>query len=139
MSNRIMAGVLAASVALTSIGSAPAAAKDAGEVGRILLGAGALLIIGSSIARGGNNGHVTRHVPPPVVVHPPRRVVPAACLRHNQFAEGPRKYFGQHCLRKNMAHANRLPGACLRRVWTPRGERNVFSARCLRKSGWVFG
>lgn len=144
MARHILAGALAASLTLTSV--APAQAADKAEIGRFLLGAGALLVIGSAIANGAKPVSRGAAVPsrPPKVVHPPvthrpRNVVPVACLRRNQFAEGPRRYFGRHCLRKNMAQMNRLPQGCLRTVWTPRGQRNVYAARCLRRSGWVFG
>ena len=68
-----------------------------------------------------------------------RKVVPSACLRHNRFDNGPRKFFGQRCLNNNMRNAGRLPNQCHRAIWTNRGQRNVFAARCLRRNGWVFG
>lgn len=143
---RLTAGALAATLTLTSV--APVQAADKGEIGRFLLGAGALFVIGSALANA--NPKVTRapHTPhvvtppkvhPPVTHRPPRNVVPVACLRHNQYAEGPRRYFGRRCLNKRMPQANRLPQGCLRSVWTQRGHRNVYAARCLRRSGWVFG
>lgn len=70
MSKRFLATVLAASIALTSFAAAPARA-DSGEVGRFLLGAGTLFIIGSALSNSDRNrGRTTvtttrrRHVEP---------------------------------------------------------------------------
>ena len=142
MTKRIMATMLAFSIAITSFASAPVQAADRGEIGRFILGAGALIILGNELSKHNrNNGNVTRHNNNNTYTHvkPRRKVVPSACLRHNRFDNGPRKFFGKRCLRNNMASFHRLPGHCARTVWTHNGRRNVFAARCLRKNGWVFG
>jgi len=143
MTKQFMATLLAATIALTTVSTAPARAADNGEIGRFLLGAGALFIIGNSIANSNKNrGHVvTRTSPPPrehVVVKPRKKYVPVSCLRHNRYDQGPKRYFGKRCLRNNMAKVHRLPGNCLRQVWTKHGHRTVYGARCLRKHGWKF-
>ncbi|MDJ0630650.1 MAG: hypothetical protein QNJ44_20510 [Rhodobacter sp.] len=151
MTKRLIATVLAASLALTSVAATPARAADSGEIGRFLLGAGALFIIGSAIANNDrrhkynnrsydSDRYVTRrHVDPRPRVKPRRKVVPSACLRVNRWNNGPRRFFGHRCLSRNMRHVGRLPIACHRKIWTNRGQRSVYHARCLRNHGWVFG
>ena len=141
MTKRLLATALSAALALTSVSATPVRAADSGEIGRFLLGAGALFIIGSAISNSHSNKRVTvqRHNHRPTHVAPRRKVVPAACIRHNRFDHGPRRFFGRKCLRNNMANVHRLPSHCLRTVWTNRGQRNVYGARCLRRSGWIFG
>ena len=145
MSKRMITAVLAASIAFTSLSVTPVRAADSGEIGRFLLGAGTLFIIGSAISNNNRNrGSDTvtttrRHTEPTHRVKPRRKVVPSACLRHNRFDNGPRKFFGQRCLNNNMRNAGRLPNQCRRTIWTNRGQRNVFAARCLRRNGWTFG
>ncbi len=145
MTKRLIATLLAASLALTSVAAAPARAADSGEIGRFLLGAGTLFIIGSAIANSDrryrdSDRYVNRRdFGPAHRVKPRRKVVPSACLRFNRWDNGPRRFFGKRCLRNNMRHFGRLPGGCQRTVWTHNGRRTVFAARCLRRNGWVFG
>ena len=139
MTRKFLATALCAALALTSVSTTPVRAADTGEIGRFLLGAGTLFIIGSAISNSNRRGTVQRHDHRPTVVTPRRKVAPAACIRHNRFDQGPRRFLGRNCLRNNMANFHRLPSHCLRTVWTNRGQRNVYGARCLRRSGWVFG
>ena len=114
MTRKLLASVLAASMALTSVSVAPARA-DSGELGRFLLGAGALVIIGTELSKRnrsrsrGSEVTTRRYVEPtPRYVEPPRRfvepqprvrhnhrVVPSTCLRVNHSDYGPRRFFGQ--------------------------------------------
>lgn len=145
MTSRFIAPVLAATIAVTGMTAAPVQAADRGEIGRLLLGAGTLFIIGNAIANSNrnanvnNNTHVTRRHNPPQVHHQPRarKFVPSQCLRNNRAGNGPNRYFGRHCLSQHM-QVGRLPGQCRTSVWTNRGQRTVFGARCLRKFGWKF-
>jgi len=153
MIKRITATVLAASIALTSVFVAPVRAADRGEIVRGVLGAGVLLYLGNELSKNNrNNGHVTRrdvyrdhgnvtprHRDRDYRPRGHRKVVPSACLRHNQYRNGPRRYFGRHCLSKNMRNYGRLPGYCQTSVNTRRGWRTVYAARCLRQNGWTFG
>jgi len=141
MTKRILASVLAASLALTSLATAPARAggADSGEIGRFLLGAGALFIIGSAINNNNRGRVVTRRDADPVYRVQPQRVVPAACLRVNRWNNGPTRFFGRPCLNSRMQYVNQLPGQCKRTIWTHRNKITVFSAHCLRHNGWVFG
>jgi len=154
MTKRFIATALAASMALTSLSATPVRA-DSGEIGRLLLGAGALLIIGSAISNNNNrqrdrdpvvttrrNYEQPYRVKPrhePHRVKPRRKVVPSECLRVNRRDDGPRRFFGQRCLQNNMRYVDRLPGYCLRTIRGKHGRRNVYAARCLRRDGWTFG
>lgn len=164
MTKRNLATALAVSLALTSVAAAPARAADSGEVGRFLLGAGALIILTHELSRQ-NRGKVTRRYVDPGHYrrdydrddyreykykrdrlrrdrgHYNRnhKIVPFACLRENRFRDGPRRYFGERCLWNNMRNANRLPGTCRTSVWSRHGWRTVYSAYCLRKKGWSIG
>jgi hypothetical protein len=164
MRNRIITTIIAAAIAVTSFTAAPVQAADRGEIARFVLGAGALAVIANELSK--NNGHtVTRHnnsynqprynnhyqkphynntyqQPRHNNVYKPkpnRKVVPSACLRVNNSGYGPRRYFGQHCLKNNMHNANRLPGGCTAKIQTNRGPAYVYAARCLRNNGWVMG
>ncbi len=152
MTKGLIATVLAASIALTGMSAAPARALDSGELGRLMLGAGALIIIGRAITENNRRyrAPVTRyydhdHYAPyrggsNIYVKPRyKKVVPSACLRENHWGNGPRHYFGRHCLSKYMRNYASLPGFCRTIVWTNRGQQSVYSARCLRRNGWVFG
>lgn len=143
MTKTLLASVLAAAIAVTSVSATPVRAADNGEIGRFLLGVGALFAIGSALSNSQNNrGHVTRNKPQREVTVSPRpqgrKFVPTACLRVNQFNHGPRRYFPRRCLHRNMRASQRLPGNCLRTVWSDRGQRSVYAARCLRNHGWRF-
>lgn len=147
MSKKIVSTVLAAAMAFTTVGAAPARAADSGEIGRFLLGAGTLFIIGSALSN--SNRHSTHRnkgtyysTTPPMKLDPGprpryRKVVPGACMRHNPYNQGPSKFFGKHCLSKY--NVGRLPSGCLTSVYTKRGYRNVYSAHCLKRKGWVVG
>ena len=144
MSKRLIATVLAASLALTSVSAAPARAADSGEIARFIFGAGALLMLGQALSKNDRNRNVTRrydydqdyHVYTPPR---PRKILPSACLRVNRFDNGPRRFFGRPCLRNNNVRIGRLPNQCKRTIWTYNGKRTVFAARCLRRNGWTLG
>jgi len=149
MTRRLIAAVLATAMTFTSFAATPVRAADSGEIGRFLLGAGALFIIGSALAN--QNRHDQGYVSRPHVYEPHRpgarppgklhrkNVVPAKCLRVNHSGQGPRRFFDRYCLSRHMRHANRLPDSCLRHMWVQRQPRSVYAAPCLRSHGFVFG
>ena len=157
MTKHIIASVLAATFVLTPVTAPQARAADAGEIGRFLLGAGVLLALGSALSNQSSSSSssskathsnkktftVTRQAPvrtvKPVIKPAKRNVVPSACLSVNNSDFGPKRFFGQRCLRNNMRNVSRLPTGCLRNVYTTRGYRAVYAAHCLRRSGWVVG
>ena len=122
MTNKILATVLAASIALTS-GVTPAVAKPSEGV-RLLQGLAALYIISRVIKD--NKRHK------PVAVAP---TLPNRCLKTYHTPRGTKRAFGAHCLRKYAKHVN-LPKQCKRRISTDRGRRNIFSRKCLREHGF---
>ena len=143
MSKSIIASVLVVFIVFISLFVMFVWVVDFGEIGCFLFGVGMLFIIGSVILNSNCNRDnlvtTTRRHAETHRVKPRRKVVPSACLRHNRFDNGPRKFFGQRCLNNNMRNAGRLPNQCRRTIWTNRGQRNVFAARCLRRNGWTFG
>lgn len=139
MPKSLLASLLAALLAVTSVTATPARAADTGEIARFLVGAGALFIIGNAISNSNRHSHATRNTHKRVIVAPRRKVVPSTCLRFNRSDHGPRRYFGRNCLSRYMSSAHRLPSACVRTVYTREGRYSVFGARCLRNHGWVFG
>jgi hypothetical protein len=130
MTNRLIATVLAASLALTSLAAAPARAADNGEIGRFLLGAGTLFIIGSALANNNSRPQVTQRYfePAPRYVQPPR-------WRHDHgYGHGPRQVGpNRHKVKPRVA---RLPQQCARKVWGKNGPRTVYPENCLRKYGY---
>jgi len=107
MTKRLIATLLAASLALTSLAATPARAADSGEIGRLLLGAGTLFIIGSALSNNNSgNNYVTRR----------------------QFDDD--RNYRSH-------HRNRLPQQCERTIRGKHGYKTVYSAQCLRKFGYV--
>lgn len=162
MTKRFLASVLAASMAITSLSTAPARA-DAGEIARFVVGAGAILLLGNAIARQNRenkNARVSRRYedPQPRVtrrhVHPApsetrrhvdpaprntrRMLVPSSCLRENYSDYGPRRYADERCLSRNMRDFSRLPDNCRTAIWTRKGRSAGYSASCLRRNGWTF-
>lgn len=149
MTKRIFASLMAASIALTSVFSAPARAADSGEIARAVLGAGVLLYLGNELSKN-NRGQVTRRYVEPRYNdgrdhrdhdYKPKhnkKFVPSACLRNNEYRDGPRQYFAMNCLNNNMRNANRLPRNCQTNAYTRRGWSIVYSAHCLRQNGWRF-
>lgn len=153
MTRKLIATVLAASMALTAVGTAPARAADSGEIGRFLLGAGTLFVIGNALNNSNNKrrhttnrNHGTYYSTTPPMKHdpgPPRhrtrthKVVPGACLQNNRYQQGPRRFFSKRCL--SQYNVRRLPGGCLTSVYSKHGYRSVYAARCLKQNGWVVG
>ena len=95
MTKRLIATMLAASIAMTGLSSVPARAADSGEIARLIFGAGAILLLGNELSKQNRNNNryddrdVTRRYvdPAPHVVHR-RNILPSACLRVNQWDNG---------------------------------------------------
>jgi len=143
MTRTLISDVVAAAIALPSLGTAPAQANN--EVVKRLLGGQATVIIRGAThdhlrARSRDGQSVTRHAPQPQ--HQPgrhARIVPAQCLRSTQTRQGRMKYFARPCLRHTMHNVDRLPAAC---AFGVRGEGRPitgYSPRCLRDHGWRRG
>ncbi len=88
MTKRIVATLAAAAMALTAFTAAPAKALDTGEFGRLILGTGAVLLLGAAL---NEQRHRNRAVQPHRVHRPSRVVrVPAWCVHghgRNQWVD----------------------------------------------------
>ena len=162
---KIMAGALAASIALTSFGATPAMAKPNDGV-RILQGLAALYIISRVIDNNSNDTpqavqpRVSRRhgVEEPRYRDEPRRRfeprhrveprhrrevqpryragrLPQSCLRKFRTRNGVVRGFPSRCISNNAPYLD-LPRECKTRVSTDRGMRKIYRARCLRQYGY---
>jgi len=123
MTKKIMATVLAATIALTSFTAMPVAAKPNDGV-RILQGLAALYIISRVVK------HNKRSKP--VAVAP---TLPNRCLKTYYTPDGTRRAYGAHCVGKYAPRLS-LPQQCKSRIWTDRGRRNVYGPNCLSQFGY---
>ncbi len=94
MTNRIIATAAAAAIALTAVFSAPARALDAGELGRLILGTGAVLMLGAALNEQKHKRNRVTRVP---VNRTPVRTVPAWCV----FGNGQQRYVDWQCVRNS--------------------------------------
>jgi hypothetical protein len=139
MSKKFIAMVLSASLALTSITVTPARADD--DVGKVLAGSAALLVIGAAVKKNKHrkeNQNVTRQVQPETWSPAPKKrrhakKAPQRCLRNQWTHRGNREVYGARCMQR---HANaQLPNRCLRHAEVNQGPRRFYTKRCLRKNG----
>jgi len=107
MTKRFIATVAAAAIAFTAVASAPAKALDSGELGRLILGTGAVVLLGTAISnhnKNRNNTVVYRNHNKPVYkynnapVYNNRNVVqvPAYCIH----GHGPNRWVDWNCARR---------------------------------------
>ena len=143
MSRKFISSVMIAAIAATGLSfSAAPARAGSDDLAKVLIGATALVIIGSAIAgkdkSSNNDYHVTRpSKPKPVKVHKARRkALTAACVRKHNTYDGKVKVFGQRCLHKHYAYADSLPRHCKVRLSTYKGTKRGYSIPCLREEGY---
>ncbi|MGY3438771.1 MULTISPECIES: hypothetical protein [unclassified Marinovum] len=146
MSRKLIAAVVAAAMAFTSLSAVPAAANHGHNrnLDRFVIGAGTLLLL-NQLAN--NNGGFERGRG----YEPERRYkkkskkrgyapLPGYCLTRVQSRDGPVRMYGQRCLNRNYRHADRLPQSCKVQVRTRDNGRRVtrvgYSPRCLRNRGF---
>jgi len=131
----LTAGILAASLAVTSLTptSATAGISDEDAIAGILT----LLLLGAAIHNSRDNDTAVAPQPQPRVDRG-WRVLPASCIRNVNRRNGNTiRIFGQRCLNNNYAHVARLPEACHVRVRNENGQRRQgFRVRCLRNQGF---
>lgn len=134
MLNTFTAGLLAATLSLTTIAPSQAAA----EISRddAIAGIFTLLLLGAAI-------HEIRdrdddRSPRPDPVSQDWRVLPEHCLRHATRRNGNTiRFFAQRCLNNRYDHVNRLPEQCHVRFRTDEGQRRQgYRARCMRDAGF---
>ena len=154
MHRKFIATVMAAAIAVTTIGAAPAKA-GAKELARFIVGVAALGVIAAAINDADRKeNRVARQDHAPVVV-PPRHerparleprplpdrarvtVLPAQCVRQVSDRRGTRNVFMAGCLERNDVRMSRLPERCEMSVIGQRGhERTAYDARCLSNNGY---
>ena len=136
----LTAGVLATSLAFTSLTPATASAEISD--GDAVVGLITLLLLGAAIHNNRDDDVRTQPAHPPRVTHPaPRRdwrVLPAQCLQTVTRRNGDRvRLFTQRCLTNNYAQTQRLPQACHVQFRTrDGGHRAGYRAACLRNQGF---
>ncbi|EAQ01642.1 hypothetical protein OB2597_14401 [Pseudooceanicola batsensis HTCC2597] len=157
MTRRIIATVLAAALAVSSINVGTAQAGDRDAV-RFIVGATALAIIGSALAAEQRRKQTTthsyqgpRHQPqhdrPHYRKHRDDRFdrhgrhqgkrhrvsIPRACLRNVRARNGWTQGYAVRCTQNNTRA--RLPSDCVRRNYA-QGPRLFYAPRCLRHKGF---
>ncbi|WP_224825057.1 hypothetical protein [Cognatishimia sp. MH4019] len=147
MTKGLIASVLAAALALTSLPTAPARADD--ELAKILAAGTVLFIIGKAIENENKSKKRTKqvhhhHYKPKAkkkkhVHQRPHQSarLPGYCLTRVRTWEGPRKILSGRCLRRNYDYVDSLPRKCRRQVETYEGVRRGWGPGCLRKQGYV--
>ncbi len=142
MTKKIIASVLAATIAMTSVGATPAIAKPSEGV-RILQGLAALYVI-SRVIEGNKDDRRPAMTPNPrqdhVTRNPPRQRrhmlnVPSQCLKTFNTRRGETQAYGSRCVKNNAPRLS-LPQDCKRRISTDRGRRIVYGRHCLRQHGY---
>lgn len=154
MTRKFLAILLSAALAVTTVGAAPARANHKDDLARALIGATALVIIGSAIHQShkkkhygqptkkthyyGNKGHGGQHYGGHKKKHV-AKVVPGKCFRKFHTNHGWKRWISNYCLKNNMTYRaySKLPQHCKKVIWTHKGKRSVFSPRCLRHKGWT--
>lgn len=128
---KVIATVLAASLAFTAIGSAPARAEmSRDDVAAAIFG----LAFIAGLASAMNNRDDDRNVDD----HDGRRMyaLPAECLREYEGTRRDFTGFGRRCLNRNGVNVNRLPERCERDVMLRRGWGVAYPQRCLEREGF---
>lgn len=151
MHRKFIATIVAAALAVTVIGNAPARAND-NVLGALAAIAG-IAIVGKVIhdhnKRKDHHTPVTRQTyktpvqshknrvydikPRPLPKRANRKLLPGNCLRSADTRQGRVRYFGQRCLQHSNHSVSRLPHNCKVRV---RGQGHGYEARCLRRNGY---
>lgn len=153
MHRKFIATIVAAALAVTAIGSAPARADE--DVLRALAAIAGIAIVGKVIhdrnerkrtqntvtrntykAPAHNNRKVYDLAPRPLPKRANRRLLPGDCLRSVQTRQGRVRYFGKRCLERSYKHVNRLPQYCAVRFRGEDRNRRGYEARCLRREGY---
>jgi len=154
--SRLIGTLTAATIAVTSMGAAPAYADrdrrdgDAARAVGALLGLAAIGVIIHESKKDKKSKkrevqHKKRHVQPHrnhrvIPKELPRRVVrntlPQNCLQTFRTRDGRAQMFSQRCLQRNYAGVNRLPQKCFQRIRTRDGHRSGYGARCLSARGY---
>ena len=143
MSRKFIATIIAASIAVTGFSAAPARA-DGDDLARFLVGATALVIIGSAINDSRRDrrhrdvyvGRDHRDWRPERPRRHRRAALPSTCLRVLNTDNGRVRMMARRCLERNYRQASSLPNSCKIRVRADRKIRKGYKMRCLRDHGY---
>ncbi|WP_226780156.1 hypothetical protein [Oceaniglobus trochenteri] len=141
MSRPLIATILSAALALSTLGAAPAQA-DNDNLKRLLGGVATVIILGATYDHFRDKRQREAEAErPDYRPRPEVKIVPSECLRRTETRHGTERYFAKRCLQRKMRHANRLPAACEIRVGGGHKNRrdNGYSPRCLHSYGWRRG
>ena len=157
MSRKFITTVIAAAIAVTAFGNAPARANE--DLARALAALVGVAIVGKvisdrldkdddKVSRSYDNRY--RYVQPVVPRSEqvrrfeqrplPRRVqrslLPGDCLRSFETGNGRQRVFDKKCLRKNYNYVRSLPRSCEVSFRAKKKKRRGYDARCLRREGY---
>ena len=158
----VIAGLMAASLTLTSANPVQAQGLDEDQIGKLLFGLAATAAIVSII-----NSQKSEPDPVPEAEtrqtwthprqpqtsprqqqshtspwqHQPRElaqrlVVPAQCFASYQTRYGTVRMFARSCMRNNYRHVTSLPRSCAVRALTADGPRDGWDPKCRRDNGY---
>lgn len=153
MHRKFIGIIIAAALAVTTIGNAPARADEK------LLGALAAIVGIAVVGKVIHDRNQRKRVEPATrnaVKAPPvhrnnrvydlkpralpqranRKLLPGDCLRSADTRQGRVRYFAQRCLERNFRHADRLPQDCAIRLRGQSRHKRGYDARCLRDEGY---
>ena len=146
MTKQLIATVVAAAMAFTSLPTAPARADD--ELGKILAAGTVLFILGKAIEIESNKSsrkkeaHRRQYKPSRKKKKKARsrphrsKRLPGYCLTQVRGRDGSRRLLSGRCLRRNYDYVDSLPRQCQRRIQTRDGVRRGYGPSCLRKRGY---
>ena len=160
MSHKFIATVVAAAVAIATIGNAPARADE--NVARALAAIVGAAVVGAIINhelkdrkkekvvkrrkknptpevwdyRRNEDTAIRRVEPRPLPARVQRKLLPGNCLRSFETRDGRARVFSKKCLKKNYDYNRSLPQACAVKFRNHNKKRHGYDARCLRRQGY---
>ncbi|MBI1417032.1 MAG: hypothetical protein GC146_07410 [Limimaricola sp.] len=136
MKKTLLAGVAAASLALSGLSATPAFADSGTQARNLIIGLGALAIIGAAI--NDSRSHAAPAPARPAPTRPDRfsRALPAQCLDRVDTRHGVVRLFDPSCLRANYAGARHLPDNCMEVVRGRYGRERGYDPQCLAAAGY---
>ena len=152
MYKHLIAGFTALSLCLAA--PAQAQALDREDAARLVIGLGALAVVGAAIRNNRDDDDSATEVHDrhdrndwnrrnngnrwsDLNRRSNNRVLPGECLQRIETRFGTQRLFGQRCLERNYRHVNQLPGRCAVRVYTRRGPQTGYDPLCLREAGYA--
>ena len=147
MKSRLIATVLAGALALTAATTVPASALDQGERNRLVLGLGALAVIGALANQNNKSsgGYVDHNDNRWDDRYDNRRHdrgrdnrawLPSSCQFSVKTRHGTQSVLGKSCLNQSDVRVSRLPSNCEFDIRTNHGQRTVYGSRCLQDRGY---